>query len=53
VKLGEEKWYTFVGTTAAGCNAFFVRDQGDQSFEIKFDIFGLRLKDWEYDPICQ
>ena len=26
VKLGEEKGYTFVGTTSAGCNAFFIRD---------------------------
>ena len=26
VKLGEEKGYTFVGTTTAGCNALFVRD---------------------------
>ena len=26
VKLGEEKRYTFVGTTSTGCNAFFVRD---------------------------
>jgi hypothetical protein len=26
MKLGEEKGYTFVGTTSTGCNAFFVRD---------------------------
>ena len=26
VKLGEEKGYTFVGTTSTGCNALFVRD---------------------------
>lgn len=26
IRLGKEKGYTFVGTTSAGCNAFFVRD---------------------------
>lgn len=26
IKLGEGKGYTFVGTTSAGCNAFFIRD---------------------------
>lgn len=26
VKLGKEKGYTFVGTTSAGCNAFFIRN---------------------------
>lgn len=32
VRLGEEKGYTFVGTTSAGCNAFFIRD--DFAFRI-------------------